>query len=224
MELRYFVAVADELNFGRAAERLRIAGPSLSQQIKVLERDLGVQLFDRDRRGVSLTACGEALLPGARALLDQADYLRRSAAGEPLRLGYVDWCPADLASRVSRVAQVHVDAWVMPSHTRAARVADHAVDLAICWVQAPGLAAHDLQARLLGADRLYALSVGVDASDVRARDTLVLVDADTTGWASWNVYAEQFAAATGGTVVRIDDWGVTGPAFFDHVRRLRGRW
>lgn len=222
------MVVADELLFGRAVERLRIAGPSLSQQIKVLERDLGVQLFDRDRRGVSLTACGEALLPGARALLDQADDLRRSAAGmaagEPLWLECVNWCPADLASRVSRVAQVHVDAWVMPSHTQAARVADHAVDLAICWVQAPGLAAHDLQARLLGADRLYALSVGVDASDVRARDTLVLVDADTTGWASWNVYAEQFAAATGATVVRIDDGGVTGPAFFDHVRRLRGRW
>ena len=47
--------------------------------------------------------------------------------------GCVDWCPADLASRVSRVAQVHVDAWVMPSDTQAARVADHAVDLAICW-------------------------------------------------------------------------------------------
>ena len=101
-QLRYFVAVAEELNFGRAAERLRIAGPSLSQQIKALERDLGTRLFDRDRRTVALTPAGEELLPPTRVLLEQADELRRAAAGlsahEPVRLGYVSWCPAGLAS------------------------------------------------------------------------------------------------------------------------------
>ena len=76
-QLRYFVTVAEELNFGRAAQRLRIAGPSLSQQIKVLERDLKITLFNRDRRSVALTPAGATLLPEARALIAQADELRR---------------------------------------------------------------------------------------------------------------------------------------------------
>ena len=126
-QLRYFVAVADELNFGRAAERLRIAGPSLSQQIKALERDLKAELFDRDRRSVRLTAAGASLLPHARSLVAQADELRRRAIGlsnsEPIRIGYVNWCPTDLAERAAGVAQLRVDTWVMPSHAQAARVA-----------------------------------------------------------------------------------------------------
>jgi len=224
-QLRYFVAVAEELSFGRAASRLRIAGPSLSQQIKALERDLGVRLFDRDRRSVALTASGEVLLPQTRALLEQADELRRSAAGmsatEPVRLGYVNWCPADLTTRASGVAQLHVDAWVMPSHTQASRVADRSIDLAICWVQADDLVNGDLEARLIGADRLFAVAAGTDTSAVRAKDALILVDADVATWSSWNRYAEELARDTGASIVRIADGGITGPAFFDHVRRLR---
>jgi hypothetical protein len=224
-QLRYFVAVAEELNFGRAAARLRIAGPSLSQQIKALERVLGTRLFDRDRRTVTLTPAGAALLPRIRALLEQADELRRMAAGlaghEPVRLGYVSWRPADLTSRTAGVAQLLVDAWVLPSHTQAARVADGSIDLAICWVRAEDLASYGLEARLLGADRLYAVASGNDTSPVRARDTAVLVDADETSWLSWNRYAEEFVAETGATRMPIDDGGITGPAFFDHVRRLR---
>ncbi|MEV0795432.1 LysR family transcriptional regulator [Kribbella sp. NPDC050459] len=223
-QLRYFVAVAEELNFGRAAARLHIAGPSLSQQIKSLERDLGVPLFERDRRTVRLTAFGETLLPQTRALLEQADALRRTARGfaasEPVRLGYVSWRPPDLAERVSGVAQLLVDTWVMPSHTQAGRVAEGSIDLAICWVRATDLAEQELSGSLLGADRLFAVSIG-DDSPVRARDTVVLVDADTEAWASWNIYAIEFARATGASVARIDDHGITGPAFYEHVRRLR---
>lgn len=223
-QLRYFEVVAEELHFGRAAARLLIAGPSLSQQIMALERDLGVKLFVRDRRSVALTPAGAALLPDVRALLESAENLRRRAerlsGAEPVRIGYVNWLPADLIARTSGVAQLHVDAWVVPSHAQAARVADGSLDLAIAWVRKTDVAQHALSARLLGADRLYAVSTGEDTTPVRARDVVVLVDDDTTSWYSWNVYAEEFARDTGAQILRINDGGITGPAFFDHVRAV----
>ncbi|MGW7075249.1 LysR family transcriptional regulator [Streptomyces sp. NPDC054866] len=74
--LRYFVAVAEELHFGRAAVRLHMSQPPLSRAIKQLETEAGAALFERSSSGVTLTAVGAVLLEEARALLDQADSLR----------------------------------------------------------------------------------------------------------------------------------------------------
>lgn len=72
-DLRYFLAVAEELHFTRAAERLYVSQPALSKQIRLLERNLGTKLFVRDKREVQLTRAGEALLPHARRVLEAWD-------------------------------------------------------------------------------------------------------------------------------------------------------
>ncbi|NVD98178.1 LysR family transcriptional regulator [Massilia sp. BJB1822] len=98
-QLRYFLTVAEELHFGRAAKRLHMTQPPLSQAIQGLEELLGARLFERNRRGVALTPAGDALLPEARRLLEQAQELpaivQRAAAGEAGRLSLAFVSSAD---------------------------------------------------------------------------------------------------------------------------------
>lgn len=119
--LRYFVAVDEELHFGRAAERLDMAQPPLSRQIAQLEKDLGVKLFDRSRAQIRLTPAGEVLLDRARQIIDQLD----SAFREATRIGQGS------AGRL-RIAFVgSASHGVLPTVIKSYRSHDPDVDLAL---------------------------------------------------------------------------------------------
>jgi DNA-binding transcriptional LysR family regulator len=225
-QLRYFVAVAEELHFGRAAQRVHISGPALSQQIMALERELGTDLFVRDRRNVRLNESGRSLLVDARRILALADdakhrLQRAGALSSPLRLGYVSWLPDDIAALVGPAVALRIDEWVLPSHAQVDRVSEGALDLALAWVTAEHVTDRGLTAHLVRAEPLHAVFPGVNTSEpVAAQGVKVLVDVDESAWSSWNRFAEEFAADTGAAIVKIKDGGIAGDAFYVHVRRI----
>ncbi|HEY5855426.1 MAG TPA: LysR substrate-binding domain-containing protein [Aldersonia sp.] len=108
-DLRAFLAVAEELHFGRAAERLHIAQPPLSRMIKQLERELGTVLFDRNTRSVKLTASGQALVGPAQTVLDalrRAEDAVHSADGGEVGLVRIAFAGASTHRLVARLARV----------------------------------------------------------------------------------------------------------------------
>lgn len=107
--MRYFVGVAEELHFGKAAERLYISTPTLSQQIKQLEREVGTTLLIRHSRGVELTPAGRVFLARARETIQAAGLAlkdtRRAGLDEPvLRLGLLNGIPGHLPAALEQLA------------------------------------------------------------------------------------------------------------------------
>ena len=116
--MRYFTVVAEHRHFGRAAEALRVAQPSLSRQIRHLEQQLGARLLDRTPQGSRLTEAGEVFLPLARALLRSADQAaaRTRAAAQPSRITIGYTIGLIVTPAVRQLRREHPDADVQTLH------------------------------------------------------------------------------------------------------------
>jgi len=116
--VRYFTVVAEHRHFGRAAEALRVAQPSLSRQIRHLEQQLGARLLDRTPQGSRLTEAGEVFLPLARALLRSADQAaaRTRAAAQPSRITIGYTIGLIVTPAVRQLRREHPDADVQTLH------------------------------------------------------------------------------------------------------------
>jgi DNA-binding transcriptional LysR family regulator len=166
-QLRYFVAVAEELSFSRAARRLHVSQPPLSMQIKAIEQELGTSLFARTKRNVTLTKAGQVLLEQARDALSQLDrageMVRRAGRGEAGRLtvGFTSSVPLlDIFAQILRrfrslYPDAKVEARLMSTGEQLAALAERRIDIGILrppyWFK-PAAA---LSVRRLWRDELY---------------------------------------------------------------------
>lgn len=199
--LRYFIAVSEELHFGRAAQRLNIAQPGLSQQIKALEAELGVSLLTRTRRRVELTAAGQVFLEeGRRALaqLDRAEKLaRRAASGEIGRLAIggtesATWVVLPQLVREFRKRNPNVDLAIreMPSPAQLAALRNAEIDVGFVR---PPIATEGLVARTILEEKLGVILPKAHPLAKRAEipitalrnQPLVVHPARPSGWAEF---------------------------------------
>lgn len=150
--LRSFVTLAEELHFGRAAQRLSIVQPALSMQIKMLEEELGVRLFERNRHSVMLTEVGAVFLPEARATLHQAahaaDIARASGRGETgrVRFGFVssvlpELLPTLVRTLHARFPRIELELKDMPGPDQATALKNGQLDFGLMRLPAviPGI-------------------------------------------------------------------------------------
>jgi DNA-binding transcriptional LysR family regulator len=184
-KLRYFLAVAELLSFGRAAERLHIAQPALSRQILALEKDLDAILFERDRHHVSLTAAGRQLLAEAPPLLTSAAAMRRRVAAaargtRSLKVGFRPGIVVTAAVRAFRAEHpdTEVDLHRIDWDEQEESVLDGRVDIAFVRppVVAEGLTLIPLyqepRVALMSADHRLAGKFSVAVSDLAAEQLL----------------------------------------------------
>jgi DNA-binding transcriptional LysR family regulator len=163
--LRYFVAVGEELHFRRAADRLHVAQPAVSEQVRKLEQELGVKLFDRTQRSVALTSAGAAMLEEARRVLRHAEVAQQAArnAGQRatmrLRIGYLaDSLPATVPRALRYVAasspEVDIDLETGPALRLIEELRAHRLDAVVIALPAP---TSGLRTTLIGEQRAIAV-------------------------------------------------------------------
>ncbi|MTE15661.1 LysR family transcriptional regulator [Nocardia aurantiaca] len=184
--LRYFLAVARSGSLGQAAQGLHIAQSGLSQRIRALERDLGVKLFERSPRGVTLTAAADALVPEIQRLLDQADRVTALAGelsrgvGPGLRLGYSRSAVGGTGARLVRSYReqfpaVRVNTSVAHTSLNLVRLRRRLIDVG--FVRLPIDHADDLEVLMLGHDNVVlAVPAGHRLAGVERVDRHSLID------------------------------------------------
>jgi LysR family hydrogen peroxide-inducible transcriptional activator len=191
-QLKYFVHVAETLSFSRAAERCHVAQPSLSQQIRKLENELGYRLFDRMSRGVAMTEAGRALLPRARRILGEVHAVDSAIADDiavgrgPLLVGAIPtMAPFFLPVLVKRFTDAFPECQLTLredfTENLVVALLDHELDLAIMSTpideEMIQLEVIDREKLLLVTARGYPLPAGVDylaIEDLRDQPAIVL--------------------------------------------------
>jgi DNA-binding transcriptional LysR family regulator len=219
-ELRYFVAVAEELHFGRAARRLGIAQPPLSRAIQRLERRLGAVLLERGSRGVTLTEAGSVLLREGRAALDAIDAAeRRTRRAALVPAGRPGVVLVTKAGATGELLAKLLDAY-------AAEPGAVAVDVVLCGIGEQERLLRDGRADVALLHRPFDSTAGFDTEELRAERQVVVLPAGHPLTGRAQVRMSEVAALPGLPMPRWPDRDGTfpdgpGPPVHNHTQLLQ---